>query len=82
MRLRSETPGLEGRGTEMFEMMEEEKMTPAEWAKVAIGALLGAAALVAVFCAVPFLTDALGAFAWLIPAAPAAYGLWWFFMTK
>ena len=49
---------------------------------MALGALLGAAALIAVFCAVPFLADALGAFAWLIPAAPAAYGLWWFFMTK
>ena len=66
----------------MFEMMEEEKLTTAEWAKVALGALLGAAALVAVFLAVPFLADALGAFAWLIPAAPAAYGLRWFFMTK
>lgn len=66
----------------MFEMMEEEKLTPTEWAKVAVSALLGAAALVTVFCAVPFLADALGAFAWLIPAAPAAYGLWWFFMTE
>lgn len=66
-----------------MEMLDEEKLTVAEWAKVALGALLGAAALVAVFCAVPFLTDALGALAWLIPAAPAAYGLWWFFfMTK
>lgn len=66
-----------------MEMLDEEKLTAAEWAKVALGALLGAAALVAVFCAVPFLTDALGALAWLIPAAPAAYGLWWFFfMTK
>ena len=66
-----------------FKMMEEERLTAAEWAKVALGALLGAAALVAVFCAVPVLTDALGAFAWLIPAAPAAYGMWWFFfMTK
>lgn len=63
-------------------MLDEEKLTAAEWAKVALGALLGAAALVAVFCAVPFMTDALGVLAWLIPAAPAAYGLWWFFMTK
>ena len=66
-----------------MEMLDEEKLTVVELAKVALGALLGAAALVAVFCAVPFLTDALGALAWLIPAAPAAYGLWWFFfMTE
>lgn len=61
---------------------DEEKLTAVEWAEVALGALLGAAALVALFWAVPVIADALGAFALLIPAAPAAYGMLRFFTTE
>lgn len=63
-------------------LLDEEKLTAGEWAEVAIGALLGAAALVALFWAVPVISDALGAFALLIPAVPAAYGMWRFFTTE
>lgn len=63
-------------------LLDEERLTAGEWAEVALGALLGAAALVALFWAVPVIADALGALALLIPAAPAAYGMWWFFTTK